>query len=506
MREGELSAAQGTLTRAEPSRPQYVREDIEECLKVYRGLLAAFDACELHAAPYLNIVAVFFHDLMVILTGLTLKDREVRGPYRPHEAVLATFGERFPYFGFADVMSPDRSRPKDFRPENFEVSRSRQFASSASRVVGSARRQVAFGKPSALHLPQLVRGAARRRWRIHFPEPMPVAIPNVCRQIDVLTDKVDEILEVLSLERLSTLVKTVLRGHILAQARDTDLHPVPWDILIAGSMAEPFNRYIAARTRADGKPVVAVAHGEAEGVLDEPLFGGGERTYATHLLGYGPAGRHISRVGAFTHSLYEMPLYVESDGELVSRLYSGTPLKDLVALDGMSIVYVPTSLSGGGRYGPFRDLPDLLYQRWWGEVIEAFPGLIVKSHPKSAVQPQLPPGTEIDATRSFEWLQRADVFIFDYASTALTLAAATDKPIVFLDVGLRNLSRSARTALERRCVFLSVDPTRPTDLRDRVTACLGEACHNAYTHQHSLATVPAKRVATLFRVSNELLA
>ena len=77
--------------------------------------------------------------------------------------------------------------------------------------------------------------------------------------------------------------------------------------------------------------------------------------------------------------------------------------------------------------------------------------LIIKLHPKS--------NASIDVaapiiTENFEYcLDRADTFIFDYVSTAFTLAAGTDKPIIYLDYGLQNFTEQGIKSIKSRCIY-----------------------------------------------------
>jgi hypothetical protein len=470
----------------------YVAEDNDASLRVYTGLLEAMRACEASAAPYLNLVAVFFHDLMMIVTGVTLRARELRGPHPPLPTQLAHRFTHFPYADYADLdggLDPDAKR---YEPQYFFVPWKRKLVSAASGISGLGRPRVALGKPSSLDLNRLVPALLRRRLQLDFPEPAPMAIPGLHGQLDILLSHVEGILDRLGLERMASGFRQVVRRHILARVREGDPTPAHWDILIVGSITDPFNRLLAARSRAAGKPVVELTHGEGDGMLDEPVFGYGERTFATHVVGYGPAGRTLPKSATYATGLYDLPEYVESDSSVVRALYRpDAGVEATPPLDGARAVYVPTSFSGPNRYGPFRDMPDALYLAWQEALFREIPDAVWKGHPKERNHALIPSTAAHTSRRPLgEYLVDADVFIFDYLSTALVTVMATSKPVVFFDVGLRNLSAEALTLLKERCTYVSVDPTRPDDLRDRTAAAAaadGERT-NRFTPEHALAS------------------
>ena len=473
-------------------RPQspYVAGDNEASLEVYTGLLRAVAECEASAAPYLNLAALLFHDLMMVITGAAIRARELSGPYPPPSMQIGRRFTHFPYVDYHDLqggLDPDAKR---YEPLNFFVPWRRKLVSAASGISGLGRPRVALGKPSSLDLNRLVPALLRRRLRLEFPEPAPLAVPGLHDQLDTLLAHVEAILAGLGLERLTASVLEALRRHVMARVREGTPPAARWDVLVTGSITDPFNRFLAARSRGAGLPVVAISHGETEGVLDEPLFGYGERSYATHLLGYGPAGRTLPENATYVRSLYELPEYVESDADTVRRLHRpDAGVEATPPLDGARAVYVPTSFSGPSRYGPFRDVPDALYLGWQEALFRELPDAVWKGHPKEHNRALTPTNAAHTSRRPLpEYLETADVFIFDYVSTALATVMATSKPVVFLDIGLRNLGPDAMRLLKRRCTYVAVDPTAPLNLREQVAAASAGNRDNAFTAAHSLAT------------------
>ena len=100
-------------------------------------------------------------------------------------------------------------------------------------------------------------------------------------------------------------------------------------------------------------------------------------------------------------------------------------------------IYVPTSLSGHITYGPFRSISDNLYIKHWSNIQSIFKNVIIKAHPKQALQ--LPEGFTYSTKSMRETLKLDAIFIFDYVSTALLEAIEAKSKIIFLDIGIRKL-------------------------------------------------------------------
>ena len=477
-------------------RHPYIEGDNTASLQVYRRLKQAVQECEPHAAPYLNLVSVFFHDLMWILTGYAVRVREVEGPYRPQTPAEWSPLHRLPYLGFLDVekgVDPDAKTYGLIAPE---IRPKRRWASTISRLIGpfvGARRTVAIGKPSALVPRDLVVAALRARMQVTFPSPAPLAIPGLSDQVQHLNRAIEAIFEECCWPASPKPVVEVVNRHIEALAVEGPADPVAYDALICGSLSDPFNRLLAARSRAVGVPVVQVSHSAGDGILDEPAFGYGERSFASAMLGFGPGGADLTATAEYAETLTESPVYFESDAPGIRGLYQGPEVPHLSSIDGKRVFYVPTAFAGNHRYGPFHDIPDRMYLAWQEALFREFPEAVWKGHPKVSTEHGLIPNGAKSISRAplQQCLEEADVFIFDHLSTAFCVAAATSKPIIFFDIGMRNSSEGARRAMYDRCIYLETDPTDARDLRERVLTSGNEPAVNTFTDRFSLATSPS---------------
>ena len=77
----------------------------------------------------------------------------------------------------------------------------------------------------------------------------------------------------------------------------------------------------------------------------------------------------------------------------------------------------------------------------------------LKKHPKE--EPDLPtPFRRVITGSLVDCLTMADVFIFDVISTAFNIAAATNKPIIYFDIGVRNIHHAVLPHLKERAIWI----------------------------------------------------
>ena len=59
---------------------------------------------------------------------------------------------------------------------------------------------------------------------------------------------------------------------------------------------------------------------------------------------------------------------------------------------------------------------------------------------------------------------QCDGYIFDHISTAFMIASATNKPIIYFNIGKRNLSIEAERIVKKRCFWIDIDPNNSNEI------------------------------------------
>jgi hypothetical protein len=127
------------------------------------------------------------------------------------------------------------------------------------------------------------------------------------------------------------------------------------------------------------------------------------------------------------------------------------------------VLYVATASLGFTVHAP-PFLPDVLYLDWQLRLAASLARLrvdvLAKPHPEGLWRGRRHPLTDVVAATSapFERVMGdADVYVFDYpCSTTFWTALATERPVVFLDLGLVPFAPDVVPEVERRCAVLRV--------------------------------------------------
>ena len=235
--------------------------------------------------------------------------------------------------------------------------------------------------------------------------------------------------------------------------------------VMIGTRNNLHNRKLALNYLQQGKEVVAITHGEvANSVMDEPPFGYAERTLCTTLIDYGDFD---------ADGQYNVPIFQPRQ-----RFYRSAPVARSIHRPSDNIcppirqscraLYIPTTYTGNGLYGPFHIYEDSLYKRWQQVLFKSFPGLTLKAHPKSRSEP--PASLTVERRRLEDCMDDYELIVFDYFATGSMLALVSDKPVIYFDIGLRRLHPKFVRELKSRCEHAKIDLN--SDISRQVKATL----------------------------------
>ena len=230
--------------------------------------------------------------------------------------------------------------------------------------------------------------------------------------------------------------------------------------LLLGTRNNLQNRKLATNYLQQDKEVVAVTHGEvANSVMDEPPFGYSERSLCSTLVDYGD----FAQDGIFNRPWMPPEKRLYRNGP--SALAAYQPSDHIVLSDRSRsrALYIPTTYTGNGLYGPFHAYEDAIYRRWQLGLFEAFPNLTFKAHPKSRSAPL--EGVALDKRRLEDCIGEYDLLVFDYFATGSMLALVSDKPVIYCDIGLRRLHTDFLQDLKNRCEYVKIDLNCPIKLQ-----------------------------------------
>jgi len=281
-------------------------------------------------------------------------------------------------------------------------------------------------------------------------EPTRVFLPKINDQIEALHELVSTLASDHELKGVGLIWKNwnyYVTAHVSAHQSI-----IRENGLLIGTRNNLQNRKLAANFLQQGKEVVAITHGEvANSVMDEPPFGYSERTMCSTLIDYGSADEN----GCFNQPWIQPPNTLFRSGGLTETIYKPSNTIRLPSRSRSRILYIPTTYHGNDLYGPFHAYEDSLYREWQAWLFKTVPELVYKVHPKSRSAPL--EGAMIEREALDVCIPKYDVLVFDYFATGAMLALVSDKPVIYFDIGLRNLRQDFLDALKQRCEYIKID-------------------------------------------------
>ena len=102
-------------------------------------------------------------------------------------------------------------------------------------------------------------------------------------------------------------------------------------------------------------------------------------------------------------------------------------------------------------------------------------------------------------------LHMADVFVVDYPTTSLAYLAATDKPILFIDLGLRRLHPKALEVVRQRCHYARIDVLEPEEGLNDLAEDLDRECEDTFTPLFCLSPEGIDEVTSVAQAAQSML-
>lgn len=466
---------------------EYVMQDNVATERVYLSLLRTYRQSLDRYKPSENFIGVFFFECLKLLTGSILRQRELTEHLSIYEPYLHADLPRWPYIGYKDLREGVDVSSKSFLSQTQSSprvwpQRALETVSRARAAIEKSRLTVGMLNTGLDH--DLARHCIQKGWRVSYlgSTRQLVYIPDADLQFDAVRQWLISLHEEQPLPLPPETYEELLRRHCFAFISHRPLARLNIDVLVRGSGVELSNRLCAVSASQQGVPIIGVLHGEGVGLLDEPMFDEmGEPFLAQSIIGYGPEGspwftRYVCSLTG------EAMRYIQTSSPDIAKRYRGGRIKSFAEFSHPRVCYVPTSLSGTQhRHGPYRDMPDALYLSWHREIAALFDRCTIKYHPKEKYLDQLKERDVSFVTKDLrETLDDIDVFVFDYVSSAFFLAAATDKSIIFLDLGLRRIADDARASIEARTHYVDLQRNPMVD-RQALAASLRNASAKRHT-------------------------
>ncbi len=448
---------------------EYIDLDNASSEKVFHELSDILKISLRTYPPENNLLAIFFIDFLKLITHLKLKIREINSDVNLKEFSNSNL-QSYPYFGYSDIIDGFESQQKTYGKNTaLGFSCNGVFSKKSSYIhcvnfikkfIKKRTSNILFSGESALSTKQHIDVISSHANLYVLTKPHPwFFLPRPDEQFGYFSSRMESMLSsTFNDDRVANNLLNVCMNHAKSSISKLDKSPVlKTNYLVLGSGYELENRMIASIARRQNIPVVNVIHGEGFGIYDEPGFGiFGEQMFSDYLLGYGKAA--VESNNDFSFEQNTSLKYIESNADTLIDRYKGSIISTPHSKN-INYYYFPTSFRGSQhRFGPFQDLPDSLYIDWQKIMVNIFKGkIITKLHPKEKYSSLFSRVKTKKIKKTFAEIEdEVDIYVFDYIGTAFNQACATNKPVIYFDIGLRNISRHAMTKIKERTVYFNL--------------------------------------------------
>ena len=442
-----------------------------------------------------NLVKIFMHQIMVFLSGHLM---QMSGEF---DGIECSERSSFPYVNRSFFLVPHGF-------ESRQVTKSRKqkipiwllnFIASllffiVNRRFFGLRIELCVSSNLSVSAVKLAIKAIMAGVMPHWFESQPIAIKNLDRQLEILNDFMEEWFERYAIGngalRAKLFCDEILR---FVNADNKNTHEQPpsskqFSMLLTSSQAVIEERLNAVNALKRGNYVFLLSHGlHSSHAIDEPIVGYAERSYCHAEIGY---GRDLTVAQSYNSSLTPPCDFLARSANAIMSLRNGAGSCNIYLASSIGtdpkILYVPTSLTGMKNYLPFRNIPERLYLAWQHSLAEAIPRMAIKPHPKQTDEAAYN-FSYVETGKLSDVIHQYDLIVFDYVSSAFAEVVASDKAVMYLDTGGRNLSKQALAAIQARCHYVDASDSS-TQIIDEIKSSNFEGKSRfAYTDLFSMA-------------------
>jgi len=402
-------------------------------LEIYHYLLEVFNEATNDYGKYGNVIGLFFHDLMVHFTGILIQRETTK---------YNVTNLPFPFVSKAYALEPFTIRDNNFAQlSKSSLSHTLRRVPVMSVAAGEA---IPFGHrrfPIARKIFSFVTSyqAFERAY-----------LPRYSCQLALLETLIVELCRRYQIPKQKVILDNWKR--YAAYHTMSDEPVIRNKSLIVGTRTITQNRKLAINYLQQDRPVIGFTHGEITNtIFDEPVFSYAELGMCSSLVDYGC--RQSKRIAS--KPLVGPDAVLSRTSVTIRSLYRWNDAISGPELYNSRILYIPTMYDGGYCYGPYRAFgADEVYEKWQSYLVSAVRGVTIKVHPKSRM-PRF--DAKIDSRRLEDAISEYDVLILDYYSTAASIAMFTDKPVIYFDIGLRNMTPKFLNLIRKRCHYRTID-------------------------------------------------
>ncbi len=321
-------------------------------------------------------------------------------------------------------------------------------------------------------------------------------------QIEILFSLIDELYKKFSLSiDFEQLKKDIHKSieDIVSMSDDRFEKYNNNEIIIIGSPGKLKNRVLAMNGYAKHSKVIGVLHGEECGAVSSSSWQYDDRSLSQILIGYGKYGDFSFNPDPKMQSLDgRRQKYIQSNSDSIKKIYSSNDINDLNLNKRNKGLYISWKMNNTSVINA-DDVLDLVeYYNWQKYLLNQYSNIEIKVHPKQ--ENYFKYDCKIIEKNLEECIKNYDYFVIDYiSSTAFALIAATNKPIIYYNIGLSKFTMLGGKLIKERVISCDVNIHKNYE-----GFCLfnknEDVKNNNYTKHFSLADNNKTRINALFDI------
>tara|TARA_A100001015_G_C15040072_1_gene739046 strand:- start:601 stop:2115 length:1515 start_codon:yes stop_codon:yes gene_type:complete len=239
------------------------------------------------------------------------------------------------------------------------------------------------------------------------------------------------------------------------------------DLVLTGSVADDYPRLMLLVAQDKNISTITLHHGGHYQIFDEIYQYFYEEVIIDNKIVYGHLESNIMNYGK---NIYENKInyYSRIDNDVYNFLKKNNytniikqNIKKLNLSKNIRVMYFPVCF-GKHYYGPNLQIPNSEYFDWQFKMLKWVEenisnNIYIKPHPKRIFEnSKINKYKKIEDINLLEITKKTDLLIIDYPTTSMAKLSVTNIPIIFFDLGLRNITNKAMDKIKERFIYIPI--------------------------------------------------
>lgn len=413
-----------------------LKKDNQLCLKIIEIINENINLEKKYAEPF-NLLKIFYHELTKYSTNILLIKES---PFLYKDKV------DFPYLSSNFISKPKKinhlKKLSHLKINNFFF----------KDLIFKSKKKIFVS--NNLHIKKEILLEFVTNQKIQLIQSTNIHLPDYKYQMKNLEIVLKKIMRFLNLKN-KLFVKNFLtyaENILLNDNKGVNFNPNN-SILIVGSNANIQNRILSSKFLQNrSNKIISVNHSSYPFYIYKEPVRNVEYSFCTDYISHG----NFDFSKKIKNKIFSTPKFHFMTNNDFSSSQKKGEIKKIQLHKDLKYLYVPNMLNGNVRYGPFRDIDDNIYYKFQNDLLSVFKNTKIKTHPKGK-NSFFSENIKVPNLKFEKILNQYEVFIFDYFSTPFSRAIATNKPIIYFDIGLRNLEKNVLDIIKKRVYYYKID-------------------------------------------------